>query len=61
MTKSIIWRWLIILAVLISWTVSIFPYKQRPFDQVFVKLAKNPDAQLTSLLACYLVSGGRQG
>ena len=51
MTKSIIWRWLIILAVLISWTVSIFPYKQRPFDQVFVKLAKNPDAQLTSLLA----------
>ncbi|MCK5801787.1 MAG: protein translocase subunit SecD [Lentisphaeria bacterium] len=39
MKKSLYWRWALIVVVMFGWAISIFPYKDRPFLEMFEKVA----------------------
>ncbi len=51
MKRSLIWRWVLIVAILVSWVVSIFPLRDRDFLQTFDKLARKSVAKLEAKAA----------
>ena len=51
MTKSLIWRFLILFIILSAWAYSLFPLTDQPFIETVEKLASNKDKQFERLMS----------